>query len=115
MLDVKNWRPLRLIGELRAQAGVPVPDQKDSRYGQQLVRPERRFNALKVPKSLQKSLPFHSKQKFAPKKSKTLLSRRSAVVQSEREKAVNGLLHRLHNIRKEKAKALADDIICTVD
>ncbi|CAK9054471.1 unnamed protein product [Durusdinium trenchii] len=95
VLDVPNWRPARLIGELRAAQGVPVPDNPDSRYGKQLVRPERRFNPLKVPKSLQASLPFSAKQKLAPKKQKTALTRKAAIVSSEREKAVNNLIQRL--------------------
>ncbi|CAK9022339.1 Ribosome biogenesis protein BMS1 homolog (Ribosome assembly protein BMS1 homolog) [Durusdinium trenchii] len=104
VLDVPNWRPARLIGELRAAQGVPVPDNPDSRYGKQLVRPERRFNPLKVPKSLQASLPFSAKQKLAPKKQKTALTRKAAIVSSEREKAVNNLIQRLYTIRKEKAR-----------
>ena len=97
VMDVPNWRPARLIGELRASEGqpgtfwkteaspaspaqgIPVPDNKDSpslnnacakhsailfvgsrlhctcrgRYGKQFVRPERKFNKVKVPKSLE--------------------------------------------------------------
>ncbi|CAK9022049.1 Ribosome biogenesis protein BMS1 homolog (Ribosome assembly protein BMS1 homolog) [Durusdinium trenchii] len=34
VLDVPNWRPARLIGELRAAQGVPVPDNPDSRKAQ---------------------------------------------------------------------------------
>lgn len=104
VIDVPNWRPARLIGELRASQGVPVPDQKDSHYGKQLVRPERRFNALKIPKKLQEILPFRNKHKFQPKKTKSELSKKSAIVSSEREKEVNSLLSRLYTIRKEKAR-----------
>lgn len=104
VIDVPNWRPARLIGELRAEKGVLVPDQKDSHYGKQLVRAERRFNSLKIPKKLQATLPFRSKEKFQPKKKKTALSRKAAIVSSEREKEVNSLLSRLYTIRKEKAR-----------
>jgi len=104
VIDVPNWRPARLIGELRASQGIPVPDNQDSHYGRQLVRPERRFNAVQVPRSLQASLPFKAKTRYLPKSRKTGLAKKAAIVSSEREKAVNALLHRLYTIRKEKAR-----------
>ncbi|CAJ1330640.1 unnamed protein product [Effrenium voratum] len=108
VMDVPNWRPARLIGELRASEGIPVPDNKDSRYGKQFVRPERKFNKVKVPKSLEASLPFSAKKKFTPKKKKTELSQKAAIVSSGREKEVNNLLLRLHTIRKEKSRVRAE-------
>jgi len=104
VVDVKDWRPARLIGELRAVKGVAVPDNRDSQYGKQHVRPERKFNALKVPKMLQASLPFSAKTKFKGKKKKSDLSKRTAIVSSEKDKAVNSLLNRLYTVRKEKAR-----------
>jgi ribosome biogenesis protein BMS1 len=102
VVDVAEWRPARLIGELRAAKGVPIPDNKDSHYGAQFVRPERKFNPLKVPKLLQQALPFSSKLKTQAKKSKNALRKKTAIVSSEREKEVNSLLIRLNTIRKEK-------------
>jgi ribosome biogenesis protein BMS1 len=104
VVDVAGWRPARLIGELRANAGVPTPDNKDSHYGAQNVRPERKFNPLRVPKSLQKALPFKSAPKLDGKKKKNMLRKKTAVVSSEREKQINNLLSRLHAVRKEKQR-----------
>jgi len=104
VVDVASWRPARLIGELRANKGVPTPDNKDSHYGAQNVRPERKFNSLRVSQALQKALPFKSKTKHDPRKSKTAKAkeRKTAVVSSAREKQINSLLTRLNTVRKEK-------------
>mmetsp|Transcript_89612 Transcript_89612/g.253996 ORF Transcript_89612/g.253996 Transcript_89612/m.253996 type:complete len:1065 (+) Transcript_89612:195-3389(+) len=104
VLDVKGWRPVRLIGELRANAGVPVPNNKNSQYGAQIVRPDRKFNPLKVPSSLEQSLPFTSKRVSAPTKKMKPLRKKTAVVSSDHEKAINSLLTRLRTVRNEKAR-----------
>jgi len=104
ILDVAEWRPARLIGELRAAEGIPVPDNKDSHYGKQISRSVRKFNTLKVPKTLEADLPFSAKTKYKGKKKKTDLSKKTAIVSSERERAVNNLLHRLYTVKKEKAR-----------
>mmetsp|Transcript_47721 Transcript_47721/g.75449 ORF Transcript_47721/g.75449 Transcript_47721/m.75449 type:complete len:255 (+) Transcript_47721:1-765(+) len=102
VVDVAGWRAARLIGELRANAGVPIPDNKDSHYGAQNVRPERKFNPLRVPKSLKSAIPFKSMQKVENPKSKNKLRKKTAIVSSERDKQINGLLTRLQTVRKEK-------------
>merc|ERR1712224_956333 len=53
-------------------------------------------------RALQKALPFKSKQKHDPKKSKNKLRKKTVVVSSEREKQINSLLTRLNTVRKEK-------------
>jgi len=105
VIDVPNWRPARLIGQLRADKGVPVPENRDSQYGKQFVRAERKFNALNVPKALEASLPFSARTKYkGKKKKKSELSKKTAIVSSEKERAVNALMNRLYTVRKEKAR-----------
>eukprot|EP00931_Biecheleriopsis_adriatica_P065426 TRINITY_DN39954_c0_g1_i1.p1 TRINITY_DN39954_c0_g1~~TRINITY_DN39954_c0_g1_i1.p1 ORF type:complete len:1065 (-),score=283.57 TRINITY_DN39954_c0_g1_i1:88-2859(-) len=104
VIDVPNWRPARLIGQLRADKGVPVPENRDSQYGKQFVRAERKFNALNVPKALEASLPFSARTKYKGKKKKSELSKKTAIVSSEKERAVNALMNRLYTVRKEKAR-----------
>lgn len=107
VVDVAKWRPARLIGELRANAGVAVPDNKDSRYGEQFVRPDRKFNPLKIPKQLEAALPFKTKPKQDFKTRKNPLRKKTAVVSSDRERAINRLMTRLHTVRKEKQRIRA--------
>ena len=58
---------MRNVATLRRAHGQPVPVNKDSLYNP-IVRPQRRFNALRVPQSLQAKLPFSSKPKNEPGK-----------------------------------------------
>merc|ERR1712203_103285 len=102
VVDVDQWRPARLIGELRAAKGVAVPDNKDSHYGKQVVRAERKFNPLKIPKALEESLPFKTKPKNELKRKENPLRKAAAIVATEREHQVNSLLNRLYTVRKEK-------------
>jgi len=108
VIDVPQWRPAKLIGELRAQAGVLVPDKRDSQYGKQFVRPERRFNTLKIPKALESALPFKTKPKLDTKKRKNDLRSKVAIVSTDRERAINSLMTRLHTVRKEKKRIRQD-------
>jgi len=101
VIDVPQWRPAKSIGQLRVEAGVPVPDKRDSNYGKQFVRAERKFNPLKLSKRLQNSLPFDVQKKLQAKK-RTNLRDKAAVVPTDREQAVNSLLSRLYTVRKEK-------------
>jgi len=103
VIDVPHWRPAKSIGQLRVEAGVPVPDRRDSNYGKQFVRAERKFNSLKLSKRLQTSLPFDKVAKLQTKKRKNLRDK-AAVVPTEHERAVNVLLSRLHTVRKEKER-----------
>merc|ERR1712232_483019 len=107
VVDVAGWRPARLIGELRANAGVPTPDNKDSHYGKQLVRPDRKFNPLKIPKQLEVALPFKTKPKNDRKKRKNPLRQKTAIVSSDRERDINRLMQRLQTVRKEKKRIRA--------
>lgn len=108
VVDVAQWRPARLIGELRATNGMAVPNKTDSQYGKKLVRAERKFNPLKVPKALEASLPFKSKPKNESKKKKNKLGKKAAVVSSDHERAVNSLISRLYTVRKEKHRIRQD-------
>lgn len=47
-----GWVGMRTVAALRREAGVGPPRERDSLY-RPIERPPRRFNPLKVPKSLQ--------------------------------------------------------------
>eukprot|EP00928_Gymnodinium_smaydae_P096124 TRINITY_DN8426_c0_g1_i1.p1 TRINITY_DN8426_c0_g1~~TRINITY_DN8426_c0_g1_i1.p1 ORF type:complete len:1110 (+),score=354.23 TRINITY_DN8426_c0_g1_i1:59-3388(+) len=106
VLDVSEWRRAKLIGELRAEQGVAVPSNADSQYGKQLVRAERKFNPLRIPKALEAALPFKTRPKNDQKKQGKFvaLRKKTAVVSSERDHQINSLMLRLHTIRKEKKR-----------
>ena len=61
--DKGSWAGMRRIRDIRAAEALPVPTNRDSEY-RPIVRETRKFNALQVPKALQKALPFASKPKL---------------------------------------------------
>jgi len=102
VIDVAGWRRARLIGELRADQGVAVPHNPDSNYGPQIVRPERAFNPLRIPTSLQRALPFAAKTRLEAKRPQGPFASETAIIPSEREKAINHLLNKLRVVREER-------------
>lgn len=104
MVDLEGWRRMKTIGELRHEHSLLVPSKKDSQYGAQMVRPERRFNPVKIPSKLEAALPFKTMPKGQDNKKKNKLQKKTAIISSAQEKSVNSILNRLATIRKEKMK-----------
>ena len=101
--DKAMWNGMRTVGQIRFETGTKAPAKKNSKYTP-IVRETRRFNPLRVPKALQKGLPFKSKPKQNEKrKNKTLASKR-AVVLEPNEKKVLTLMQQLATLHRDKAK-----------
>eukprot|EP01134_Creolimax_fragrantissima_P000003 CFRG0003T1 len=103
---------MRTVGQMRRDAAIPVPVNKDSEY-KKIERQTRKFNPLKIPKALQAELPFASKPKMQPKKNVTAKAERKkkkkqspytshAVVMEPQEKRVYKLMQQINTIRNEK-------------
>ena len=94
---------MRTVAEHRRAAQLPAPRDPDSLY-RPIERAEvRRFNPLRVPRALQASLPFASKQKAAnPRKRKDLDARRAVALDKEGKRAAS-LVAQLNAIRNVKA------------
>ncbi|KAJ3155122.1 Glycoside hydrolase 2 (Mannanase, beta-galactosidase) [Geranomyces variabilis] len=101
--EKSEWQGLRTVGQLRRDEGLKAPVNKDSLY-KPVERKVRRFNALRIPKTLQAELPFASKPKLLKKQSKPTLMTRRAVVMEPHEKKVTALIQALNTIHKEKAR-----------
>ena len=103
----QEWKGMRLTGAVRAELNIATPLQKDSAY-KKIEREERKFNPLKVPKSIQKNLPFKSQIKqMKPQSKQTYLAKRAVVVDGE-EKKMRDLMNKIHTLKKDKeAKRLA--------
>ncbi|KAG3026906.1 Ribosome biogenesis protein [Phytophthora cactorum] len=88
--------------ELRKEQKLAVPVNPDSLY-KPIVRTERKFSALKVPKKLQANLPFASKPKEDKKKGdkKGYLSGRAVVLEPE-EKKKYGFMLRVNTVRRDR-------------
>ncbi|XP_044152421.1 ribosome biogenesis protein BMS1 homolog [Bufo gargarizans] len=103
----ESWTGMKTVGQLRHDLGIKLKQRKDSLY-KPIVRQERHFNPLHVPKALQKALPFKSKPKMMEKKSGVTRDKvRPAVIREPHERKIMALLTALgtvNNYKKQKAK-----------
>ncbi|XP_042364323.1 ribosome biogenesis protein BMS1 homolog [Plectropomus leopardus] len=101
-----NWEGMRTLGQLKHDMGIRNKPNTDSLY-KPVVRAQRRFNRLHIPKELQKALPFKSKPKQQQAKGKTPRDlQRPSVIREPHEKKVAALLQALstvHNYKRKKA------------
>ncbi|KAJ3086602.1 Glycoside hydrolase 2 (Mannanase, beta-galactosidase) [Quaeritorhiza haematococci] len=100
-----GWKGMRLTSQVRREEGIETPYNNDSAY-KPIERSARKFNALRIPKSVQSALPFASKPKLqAGGKKPTLLERhRSAVILEPHEKQVYALVQKINTIKRAKAE-----------
>ncbi|KAK6455165.1 uncharacterized protein RJT20DRAFT_129882 [Scheffersomyces xylosifermentans] len=96
-----DWRGMRLTGQVRAEQNLATPLNPDSAY-KKIERTERRFNPLRVPKSLKAALPFKSQiHEMKPQKKKTYMAKRAVVLGGDEKKA-RDLMQKIATVRKEK-------------
>jgi ribosome biogenesis protein BMS1 len=94
---------MRTISEMRREDSVPIPVNKDSLY-RPVVREERVFKKLSVPKKLQEQLPFKSKPKLNASnanKKRSYMYRRTTVVEPE-DRAKRATVQMLSTIAADK-------------
>ncbi|SCU98955.1 LAFA_0G21066g1_1 [Lachancea sp. 'fantastica'] len=106
-----EWKGLRLTGQIRAAMNIETPMNPDSAY-KKVERSERRFNGLKIPSSIQKSLPFKSQvHQMKPQKKKTYMAKRAVVLGGEEKKARSFMQKVLTvaSAKEEKRKAKNQD------
>jgi ribosome biogenesis protein BMS1 len=97
----KEWRGMRITGEVRAELGITAPNVANSTY-RPIERETRRFNPLRVPKAVQKELPFKSQiMAMKPQKKKGYLATR-AVMPTKEESRARDLLQKVLTLDKEK-------------
>lgn len=75
---------MKTTWELRKMLNIDVKEKKDSAY-QDITRTEKKFNPLMIPKNLEESLPFKSKQKVK------LLSKKERLAKAESKVPVKEL------------------------
>ncbi|KAI9254273.1 hypothetical protein BY458DRAFT_579990 [Sporodiniella umbellata] len=99
----QEWQGMRSTGQVRKELSMHAPQNADSIY-KPIERKERRFNTLKIPKSIQSELPFASKPKMMTKaKKKSYLNKRAVVLEPE-EKKIYTLMQQLNTLRNEKTR-----------
>lgn len=103
LLQDGDWKGMRTVYQLRKDASVGIPVNKDSLY-KPIDREERHFNPLKIPKKLEAKLPFASKPKLDKKRSKATYSTRRAVVMGDEEREKATVMQQINTIRREKVQ-----------
>ncbi|CAA6667167.1 unnamed protein product [Spirodela intermedia] len=108
------WSGMRTVAELRRENNLPIPYNKDSVY--KVLSPTPKHDALPyraetkeiqplvIPKTLQAALPFASKPKDKPSRSRPHLDNRRAVVMEPQERKVHALVQHLQLIRNQKLR-----------
>ncbi|KAJ2999636.1 Glycoside hydrolase 2 (Mannanase, beta-galactosidase) [Globomyces sp. JEL0801] len=103
--EKSEWQGMRTNGRIRYEQGIKLKQNKDSVY-KDIERKTRVFNTLKIPRSLQKDLPYASKPKYTPKQNKKGYIHKRAVIKTAEERKVSHLITEINTIKKEKlAKA----------
>lgn len=97
----QEWQGMRLTGKVRAEQNIAAPQQKDSAY-KKIEREERKFNPLKVPRSIQKELPFKSQiREMKPQKKQSYLAKRAVVTDGD-EKKMRDLVNKINTLKRDK-------------
>ncbi|CDK24539.1 unnamed protein product [Kuraishia capsulata CBS 1993] len=104
LMEAKTeWKGMRLTGQIRAENNVSTPMNPDSAY-KKIERVERRFNALRVPKSIQSELPFKSQiSAMKPQNKKTYMQKRAVILNGE-EKDARRVIQTISTIKNAKEK-----------
>ncbi|CAL9213962.1 unnamed protein product [Arabidopsis halleri] len=99
----KTWNGMKTFGELRRELNIPVPVNKDSLY-KPIERKPKKFYPLKIPKSLQKDLPFTSKPKDIPKRKRPSLDDKRAVIMEPKERKEHAIIQQFQLLQNYKMK-----------
>mmetsp|Transcript_24553 Transcript_24553/g.36613 ORF Transcript_24553/g.36613 Transcript_24553/m.36613 type:complete len:1220 (-) Transcript_24553:1727-5386(-) len=97
----EGWRAMKPKAQLQIETATPIEVNTDSIY-KPIDRPEKKFNKLHVPKSLEAAMPFANKQKDETKRKKKSYVSKRAVVMDKDEKKKYTFLQALSTIRNEK-------------
>lgn len=101
LADKNNWKGMRLQNQVRFASSLGLPMQNDSAY-KKVERVERVFAGVRIPKQIQKNLPFKSQvSAMKPSKKKTYVQKRAVVLGGEEKKA-RTFMQNVFTIAKDK-------------
>jgi len=95
-----QWQGMKTLGQLKRERAVQNAAQPDSMYTS-IVRKEKIFRPLTIPKALQRALPYKDKPKLGPENPKAALER-VAVVNSPYEQKVAKMMKMIETNYKDK-------------
>ena len=103
-----DWNRMKTVGEMRRENNISIPVANDSLY-QKIERITPKFAPLKIPRKLEKELPFKSKPKRAVRSKGLASFKTPAVILEPQEQKVMQMFQKLkaaHNdhLRKRKVE-----------
>jgi len=103
--DSGKWKGMRTVGQQRWEKKLEVPKKKDSEY-KEIVRPKQRFAPFKISNNLEKNLPFKSKRKDQPKKSRNEKARDKIrkIVLTAGEKRKRHFMQEMSTVTRERKR-----------
>ena len=96
-----GWRAMKPKAQLHLETETPIEVNPDSIY-KPIERKIRTFNKLRIPKSVEASLPYSSKHKDETKRRKKSYVSKRAVVMEADEKKKYTFVQAINTIRNEK-------------
>jgi hypothetical protein len=101
--DKRRWRGMRSVRDIRADMKLPVPSLPDSEY-KPVIREARKFNALRVPLTLQRALPFTNKPKTQSRKRTATLEDRRAEIYDKEESSINRIMTQVRAVAGQQER-----------
>ena len=101
-----KWQGMKSIGQIKREKGLRNKVNTDSLYTP-IEREPRVFNDLRIPKKLQKELPYQLKPKVLAEKRRNLESERVAVVLDNNERKLLNqmkMMRTIYNAKEDKMK-----------
>eukprot|EP00768_Dysnectes_brevis_P002873 gnl/Dysnectes_brevis/2099_a2434_1863.p1 GENE.gnl/Dysnectes_brevis/2099_a2434_1863~~gnl/Dysnectes_brevis/2099_a2434_1863.p1 ORF type:complete len:1140 (+),score=373.36 gnl/Dysnectes_brevis/2099_a2434_1863:54-3422(+) len=104
LLDMHQWTGVRSFAQLRHDQQVAIPVNPDSVY-RPVSRPETEFGKIKVPRSLQRKLPFSAKPKdtLGKRKDRKRDSYMASLVRDDEQKRLSTLEADLRTVERERS------------
>ncbi|WFD34109.1 Glycoside hydrolase 2 (Mannanase, beta-galactosidase) [Malassezia cuniculi] len=98
----RTWKGMRLTGTVRREENIKTPLRVNSTY-KPVERPEaRKFNPLRVPKSVQAALPYASKPVVMRPQRRTTYLQKRAVLMDHDEREAMSLLQQMQAVQHAK-------------
>ena len=106
--EKSKWRGMRSVGQIKREQGLAAQPNPDHLYTT-VERQPKVFNDLKIPRNLQKELPYHLKPKVLAEKRRALEKERVAVVLEPHEKKTLNQMKMMRTIYEDREDKLSTE------
>ena len=104
--EKSKWKGMRTVGQIKREQGLAAKPNKDSLYTE-ITREAKVFSELKVPRNLQRDLPYNLKPKVAGNRKKANIEAgRVAVILEPKERKILNQMKMLKTVHHDKQDKL---------